>query len=146
MPRAGPSICGAIDNAWRIVAGRYGGLEIDYTAFQGARPSQVVVRGPDLNLALTLSQVELNGDLPRDQLVALKIPDGVAPLSLERVARGRASRPLIMASVTLRAFAKINLSLRVAPGAREGFHDVQTILQAISLCDRRDVRNAPRPL
>ena len=40
-----------------------------------------------------------------------------------------------MASVTLRAFAKINLSLRVAHGAREGFHDVQTILQAISLFD-----------
>ena len=41
-----------------------------------------------------------------------------------------------MASITLRAFAKINLSLRVAHGPREGFHDVQTILQAISLCDR----------
>ena len=80
-----------IDNAWRIVAGRYGGLEIDYPAFQGARPSQVVVRGPDLNLALTLSQVELNGDLPRDQLVALKIPDGVAPLSLDEL---RAAGPL----------------------------------------------------
>jgi 4-diphosphocytidyl-2-C-methyl-D-erythritol kinase len=41
-----------------------------------------------------------------------------------------------MASITLRAFAKINLSLRVAPGPREGFHDVQTILQGISLSDR----------
>ena len=41
-----------------------------------------------------------------------------------------------MASVTLRAFAKINLSLRVAPGRRGGFHDVQTILQGISLFDR----------
>ena len=34
-----------IGNAWRIVAGRYGGLEIDYAAFQGDRPSQVVLRG-----------------------------------------------------------------------------------------------------
>ncbi len=42
----------------------------------------------------------------------------------------------MMASLTLRAFAKINLSLRVASGPREGFHDVRTILQAISLCDR----------
>ena len=41
-----------------------------------------------------------------------------------------------MASFTLRAFAKINLSLRVAPGTRDGFHDVQTILQGISLFDR----------
>jgi 4-diphosphocytidyl-2-C-methyl-D-erythritol kinase len=41
-----------------------------------------------------------------------------------------------MASITLRAFAKINLLLRVAPPARDGYHDVKTILQAISLCDR----------
>jgi hypothetical protein len=72
-------------NTWRIVAGRYSGLEVDYPAFQGDRPSQVVLRGADLNLGLTLSQVEMNGDLPRDQLVALKIPDEVAPLSLEQL-------------------------------------------------------------
>lgn len=72
-------------SAWRIVAGRYGGLEIDYAAFEGDRPSRVVVRGTDVHLTLALSQVEINGDLPRDQLVALKIPDGVAPLSLEQL-------------------------------------------------------------
>jgi hypothetical protein len=44
-----------------------------------------VLRGADLSLALDLDQVEVNGDLPRDQLVALKIPDGVAPLSLEQL-------------------------------------------------------------
>jgi hypothetical protein len=79
------------DNAWRIVAGRHDGLEIDYPAFQGARPSQVVLHGPDLSLVLTLNQIETNGDLPRDQLVALKIPDGVDPLSLEQL---RAAGPL----------------------------------------------------
>lgn len=73
------------DGVWRIVAGRYGGLEIDYPAFEGDRPSQVVLRGADLNLVLVLNQVEVNGELPRDQLVALKIPDGVAPLSLEQL-------------------------------------------------------------
>ena len=71
--------------SWRIVAGRYGGLDVDYAAFEGARPSQVVLRGTDLNLALNLNQVEVNGDLPRDALVALKIPEGVAPLSLEQL-------------------------------------------------------------
>jgi hypothetical protein len=76
-----------IANTWRIVAGRYGGLEIDYAAFDGSRPSQVVLRGTDLNLLLALNQVEINGDLPRDALVALKIPDGVAPLSLEQLRR-----------------------------------------------------------
>jgi hypothetical protein len=74
-----------IGDVWRIVAGRFSGLEIDYAAFQGDRPLQVVLRGRDLSLALALSQVEVNGDLPRDQLVALKIPEGVAPLSLEQL-------------------------------------------------------------
>jgi hypothetical protein len=74
-----------VANAWRVVAGRYGGLEIDYPAFQGDRPSQVVLRGNDLDLALGVNQAEVNGDLPRDQLVTLKIPEGVAPLSLEEL-------------------------------------------------------------
>ncbi len=41
-----------------------------------------------------------------------------------------------MASITLRAFAKINLSLRVSSARADGFHDVRTILQAIDLFDR----------
>jgi 4-diphosphocytidyl-2-C-methyl-D-erythritol kinase len=41
-----------------------------------------------------------------------------------------------MASVTLRAFAKINLSLRVGDLRPDGFHDVRTILQSIDLFDR----------
>lgn len=41
-----------------------------------------------------------------------------------------------MASVTLRAFAKINLSLRIKGMRADGFHEVQTILQAIDLFDR----------
>jgi len=73
------------DNGWRIVAGRYGGLEIDYTAFGGDRPSQITLRGNELNLGLAVSQAEVNGELPRDRLVALKIPDGVSPLSLEEL-------------------------------------------------------------
>jgi hypothetical protein len=71
--------------AWRIVAGRYGGLEVDYPEFAGGRPSRIVLRGTDLNLGLALSQVEINGELPRDQLVAVKIPEGVTPLSIEEL-------------------------------------------------------------
>ena len=74
-----------IANAWRIVAGRYRGLEIDYAAFESGHPSQIVLRGTDLSLVLGLEQVEINGDLPRDQLVALTIPEGVAPLSVEQL-------------------------------------------------------------
>ena len=41
-----------------------------------------------------------------------------------------------MASVTLRAFAKINLSLRFTGVERpDGFHDLRTILQSINLVD-----------
>ena len=74
-----------VERAWRIVAGRYGGLEIDYPEFQGDRPSRVVLRGAGLSLALALNNVEINGVLEREQLVALKIPDGVAPLSIEQL-------------------------------------------------------------
>jgi 4-diphosphocytidyl-2-C-methyl-D-erythritol kinase len=41
-----------------------------------------------------------------------------------------------MGAVSLRAFAKINLHLRVNGARTDGFHDVQTILQSIDLFDR----------
>ena len=89
---------------WRIAAGRYAGLEIEYPKFAGERapqrgslagdpglPAQIVIRSAgtggagiaDVSLAVTLSQVDVNGDLPRDQLVALKIPPGLTPITLD---------------------------------------------------------------
>ncbi len=41
-----------------------------------------------------------------------------------------------MASVSLRAFAKLNLSLRVLGTRPDGFHQVKTVLQTIDLFDR----------
>lgn len=41
-----------------------------------------------------------------------------------------------MPSITLRAFAKINLSLRITGVRSDGFHGVETILQTIDLADR----------
>jgi 4-diphosphocytidyl-2-C-methyl-D-erythritol kinase len=41
-----------------------------------------------------------------------------------------------MSTLTLPAFAKINLSLRVGERRADGFHDVRTILQGIDLADR----------
>jgi 4-diphosphocytidyl-2-C-methyl-D-erythritol kinase len=41
-----------------------------------------------------------------------------------------------MAALSLRAFAKINLGLRVHPARGDGFHDIQTIFQTIDLHDR----------
>lgn len=42
--------------------------------------------------------------------------------------------------VTLRAFAKINLDLRVGGRRRDGFHDLRTILQSIELHDTLTLR------
>ena len=47
-----------------------------------------------------------------------------------------ARRDRLSNAVTLRAFAKINLSLRVGDLRPDGFHDVRTILQSIDLFDR----------
>lgn len=40
------------------------------------------------------------------------------------------------AKVSIRAFAKINLSLRITGRRPDGFHDLQTIFQALDLSDR----------
>jgi len=74
-----------VNGGWRIAAGRYGGLEIDYPAFAGTHPSQITLRGADVSLGLAVSQVEVNGDLPRDELVLLKIPENVTPLSIDEL-------------------------------------------------------------
>ena len=50
-----------------------------------------------------------------------------------------------MASITLRAFAKINLSLRVSRVRHDGFHDVRTVLQGISLFDGVTIRTRRGP-
>jgi 4-diphosphocytidyl-2-C-methyl-D-erythritol kinase len=41
-----------------------------------------------------------------------------------------------MSRIAIRAFAKINLSLRIAERRADGFHEVRTILQSIDLADR----------
>jgi hypothetical protein len=76
---------------WRIVAGRYAGLEIEYPQFAGAQPSQIVIRSGQavggvtrstVALTIRVSQVEVNGELPRDQLVAVTIPPAFQPITL----------------------------------------------------------------
>jgi hypothetical protein len=86
---------------WRIVAGRYAGLDIEYPRFAAAHPSQIVIRSqeavgggpprPTVALTISLTQVEVNGDLPRDQLVAVSIPPGFQPITLTEL---RQSGPL----------------------------------------------------
>ncbi len=50
-----------------------------------------------------------------------------------------------MPSITVRAFAKINLSLRVTGIRADGFHEVRTVLQSIDLFDRVTCRTRRGP-
>ena len=43
-------------------------------------------------------------------------------------------------SIRLRAFAKINLGLRVVARRQDGYHDIRTVMQTVSLCDRLEIR------
>lgn len=46
-----------------------------------------------------------------------------------------------MTSITVRAFAKINLSLKILSKRPDGFHDIETIMQNISLYDELVIEN-----
>ena len=142
--RAERSICGASADAWRIVAGRYGGLEIDYPAFAGRSPvadcaagrrSRPRARGEPgrserRSAARSARRAEDSGR--RRAVVArascakpgplLADSNGTWPMRICHAPRVRQDQPVACAS----------------PGdARpDGFHEVQTILQAIDLFDR----------
>ncbi|MEE4024339.1 4-(cytidine 5'-diphospho)-2-C-methyl-D-erythritol kinase [Gordonia sp. PKS22-38] len=53
----------------------------------------------------------------------------------------RASLSVVSDSVTVRVPAKVNLHLGVGPLRDDGFHDLVTVFQALSLCD--DIRLSP---
>jgi 4-diphosphocytidyl-2-C-methyl-D-erythritol kinase len=48
-----------------------------------------------------------------------------------------------MRSATLRAFAKINLDLRILNKRLDGFHELRTVFQTVSLSDRIDIEFEP---
>src|SRR4030095_3580760 len=61
------------------------------------------------------------------------------PWWFRRGRRPSQSRSSVRA-ITAKAFAKINLSLRIKAKRADGFHEVQTILQTIDLADRLTFR------
>ncbi|MFZ2240773.1 MAG: 4-(cytidine 5'-diphospho)-2-C-methyl-D-erythritol kinase, partial [Gordonia amarae] len=54
-----------------------------------------------------------------------------------------ASLSVVSPSVTVRAPAKVNLHLGVGPRRPDGYHDLVTVFQALSLHDDITVRAAP---
>jgi hypothetical protein len=73
------------NGARRIVAGRYGGLEIDYLAFQGRSPSQVVLAEDGPQPRARAGPVEVNGgSCPRPARRRGDAP-GLSPLTLEEL-------------------------------------------------------------
>ena len=76
---------------WRVVAGRRSGLDVEYLTFAAEHPREIHIRNPDLSLTIDVSQLEVNAELSRDLLTAVKIPAGVSPISLDEL---RASGPL----------------------------------------------------
>jgi 4-diphosphocytidyl-2-C-methyl-D-erythritol kinase len=64
-------------------------------------------------------------------------------MNSERAARLASDRRA--RAVRIRAFAKINLTLRVMAGRPDGYHEVRTILQAIGLHDRLTFRAVRGP-
>lgn len=83
----------ASDGAWRIVAGRTAGLEVEYGGPVANTPARIRIRSaagsgrPDVDLTVGVSQVEVNGDLPRDRLVALTVPPGTSTITLDELRR-----------------------------------------------------------
>ena len=50
-----------------------------------------------------------------------------------------------MNTISLTSCAKVNLGLRILSKRTDGFHDIETILQAIDLCDRIEIAGCPEP-
>jgi 4-diphosphocytidyl-2-C-methyl-D-erythritol kinase len=51
-----------------------------------------------------------------------------------------------MSSVTIKAFAKVNLGLRILEKRSDGYHNIHTIMQTISLCDTITLTEGERTL
>ena len=75
---------------WQAVAGQYAGLEIEYLRFAEGYPAQIQIRSApgrpaEVNLTVQLSQVEVDGDLPRDRLLAVTVPPGLSQITLQEL-------------------------------------------------------------
>jgi hypothetical protein len=79
------------DATWRIAAGTHAGLTVQYGELASGVPAQIHIASAamsgrtDLDVLLGVSQVLVNDDLQRDRLVALTIPPGTSPITLQEL-------------------------------------------------------------
>ncbi len=57
--------------------------------------------------------------------------------------RGHAGRCAVTRSVRVRSLAKVNLDLRVLAKRADGYHDLRTVFQTVSLADRIEIEFEP---
>jgi hypothetical protein len=81
-----------MDGSWKAVAGHFAGLSVAYGALSARIPGGIQIRSrngsrSDVDLSISPSQVEVNGDLPAEKLVSLNVPPSTTPMSLEELRR-----------------------------------------------------------
>jgi hypothetical protein len=75
-----------IDGRWRVAGATRGGVTVQYGDFKAGRPGTVFVKTSVADLALRLSQVEINVPL-EPGVFNLEIPKDAVPLTLEELRR-----------------------------------------------------------
>lgn len=75
-----------IDGRWRVAAAVRGNLTLQYADFTGGRASTLFVRTDVSDLALRLSQVEINVPLEA-KVFTVEVPKDAVPLTLEELRR-----------------------------------------------------------
>jgi hypothetical protein len=71
------------ESGWRIAGVKSSQIEITYGRFARDVPGEVHLGGQGLDLTIALAQIDRTVQLSKDQLVALKIPPDVSPISLD---------------------------------------------------------------
>jgi hypothetical protein len=75
-----------LQGRWRVAAAVHDGITVQYGEFAGATPRVVYIRTSTSDLALELSQVDVN--VPIDpRAFAIEIPPSAAPLTLQELRR-----------------------------------------------------------
>ncbi len=132
-----------------VVAADYGPWTVDYRGTSNGWPREVRVRrreGATIDVTARIGELETNTPIdPR--AFSVDVPADAVPMTLDDLGIGRAAgaAKAFMTSLTLPAFAKINLDLRILGSRPDGYHDLRTTFQSLALCDRVTVTKRKGP-